>query len=566
MSGLEVVGVVLGAVPLIITALKGYQNLGKKRDAFKRKSLHLDRMIKALDWQQKLILSDVKIVLRNAGLDEMTIDQEVGNGHYQDLFKRPGIQSAVVSVLRENYSTYLEIIHQCEITILGVARAVTFFKEDSWVSEEQYIPFKLLTRQVANGLAGVLFAKSHIDRPGNEFWRRVKFSMRKDDLEISINEIDRLSRLLERLREKSHQDHQFTTQSSSSSTIAVVSMLRKVQIRALRLHKALAQSWAQSCQDPHGARLYLDARVDKFEARKKFSAPYKQNNIEFSITLQNCTNQSYHTCVVEALNFDDFESFSNPKKSAVSFQTTSNVVGTTKRSDVDNICHVLNHCINEKNFLRLYLVGNERLCYEHVSSDISSRSLGRAHDEKMVSLRCLLQDSTYKRVMQLKPRVKLAAMMASTALQLHSTPWCRNLRNETLLFVQDLNGKIDLGNPFVACIIHGNCALSSSCPAQSETELLDLGILILELWHNQTIDVFARDSGLAFDDRFDARRSVARKWISETKDDLLTSVYDAAVRCINCRFDTVDVDLTDHKLNVSIFEGVVKPLWENCRT
>ena len=556
---------VLSAVPLIITALKGYQNLGKTRDKFKRKSLHLGRMIRALDGQQKLILSDVKLVLRNAGLDEMMIDQEVDNCHYQDLFKRPGIQSAVVSVLGDNYSTYLETLHECEITILGVARAVTFFKEDSWVSEEQHFHDKSLTRQVANGLAGVLFTKSRINRSGNEFWRRVKFSMNKDDLESSINEIDKLSSLLERLREKSQQYHQFTIQSSSSSTRAVVSMLRKVQIRALRLHKALAQSWAQSCHDPHGARLYLDARVDKFEACKKFSAPYKQNNIEFSITLQNCTNQSYHTCVVEALSFDDFKSFSTPTNPAVSFQMTSNAVGTPNRSDVDNICHVLNHCMNKKNFLRLYLVENERLCYEHVSSDISTHSLSHAHDEKMVSLQRLLQDPAYKRTMQLRPRVKLAAMMASTALQLHSTPWCRNLRNETMLFVQDLSGQVDLGNPFVACTIHGNCALSSSCPAQSESELLDLGILILELWHNQTIDAFARDSGLAFDDTFDVRRSVARKWISETKDDLLPSFYDAAVRCINCRFDTVDVDLTDHKLNISIFEGVVKPLWENCR-
>lgn len=136
MSGLEVLGVVLGAVPLIITALKGYQNLGKKRDTFKRKSLHLDRMIRALDWQQKLILSDVKIVLRNAGLDEMMIELDVDNCRYQDLFKRSDIENAVASVLRENYSTYLEIIQRCEVAILDVAKALTFYKKDSWVSEK----------------------------------------------------------------------------------------------------------------------------------------------------------------------------------------------------------------------------------------------------------------------------------------------------------------------------------------------------------------------------------------------------------------------------------------------
>jgi hypothetical protein len=137
MSGFEVVGVLLGAAPLIISALEGYQRLGKKRDAFKRKSLHIDRMVRALNWQQKLIHSDVKIVLRNAGLDETTIDQHVGIGRYQDLLRRQDVQDAVSSFLGDNCSTYLEIIQQCESTLLRVAKAVKGFDEDSWVREEQ---------------------------------------------------------------------------------------------------------------------------------------------------------------------------------------------------------------------------------------------------------------------------------------------------------------------------------------------------------------------------------------------------------------------------------------------
>ena len=136
MSGFEVIGVVLGAMPVIISALEGYQKLGKKRDAFKRKSLHIDRMIRALDWQQKLIHSDVKLLLRNAGLDEMTVDLHVGTGRYQDLLRRQEIQDAVSGFLRDNSSTYLEIIQQCENTILHVAKAVKGFDGESWVRGE----------------------------------------------------------------------------------------------------------------------------------------------------------------------------------------------------------------------------------------------------------------------------------------------------------------------------------------------------------------------------------------------------------------------------------------------
>ena len=106
---------VLGAVPLIISALKGYQSLNKRRYDFKRRKLHVDCMIRALDCQQSLILSDVKIVLRNARLDEIMIDEGIGNCHYQDLFKRPDIHSAVASVLRENFSAYVDIFNNVRL-------------------------------------------------------------------------------------------------------------------------------------------------------------------------------------------------------------------------------------------------------------------------------------------------------------------------------------------------------------------------------------------------------------------------------------------------------------------
>lgn len=114
--------------------------------------------------------------------------------------------------------------------------------------------------------------------------------MRKDDIENSIKEIDHLSRLLERLREKSRQEHQVMILSSSGSTRGAVSMLRKVQVRALKLYRALAQSWTQSCRDPHEARLYLDYRADTLEASKK---SFTSNKVEFGVTLQSCTNLSY---------------------------------------------------------------------------------------------------------------------------------------------------------------------------------------------------------------------------------------------------------------------------------
>jgi hypothetical protein len=133
MSGIEVIGIVLSAAPLLIYALEAYLSLGKMRDAFKKKRLHVERMVRALKWQQTLLQSDVRIMLRNAGLNETTLDYGLGYGRLQDLLTHQDVQEAVSSYLGENWTTYLEIIEHGEDTLLSVAKAVKGFAGGSWV-------------------------------------------------------------------------------------------------------------------------------------------------------------------------------------------------------------------------------------------------------------------------------------------------------------------------------------------------------------------------------------------------------------------------------------------------
>ena len=411
-------------------------------------------------------------------------------------------------------------------------------------------------------------ANQGISRPGNDFWKRVRFSMHKDDLESSIQQIDEHSRLLERLREKSQQEQQVIVQSNSSSTKGIVRLLQRVQDRAWKLYQALAKSWLQSCQNSHGARLYLENRMDCFETNKKPMVTHSQGKVEFSITLESCVKPSYCTCIVEVVNTDDSAPENGRiRKPAVSFMAQSIPVRSQQRPPVDNMCKVMTHCAGTKELLKLYLVENGKLSYEQITSDISNCRHCHVHVGKMISLHNLLHDPAYKQLLQqqVKQRVKLAVLMASSALQLHGTPWFRSLRKECLLFGKDVNGNIDLKNPFVDCHVDSGAITGNAYSQQADEQLLDLGIIILELWHNEAIETFTDGAGLILEDTHDSRQSVARKWIAETKDNMLTSIYDASVRCVNCRFDVVNIDLMNKRLTISIFESVIKPLWDNCK-
>jgi hypothetical protein len=60
-------------------------------------------------------------------------------------------------------------------------------------------------------------------------------------------------------------------------------------------------------------------------------------------------------------------------------------------------------------------------------------------------------------------------------------------------------------------------------------------------------------------DTYDCRQSVARSWLREMQAAMLPFVLGAARGVVECRFGGLSVDWDDQKVNMSIFEAVVKP-------
>ena len=68
MSGFEVVGVVLGAVPLIVSALENYKTSKRLWDRFRKTAMHIDELIEALDENKSLIETSVESLLQKADI------------------------------------------------------------------------------------------------------------------------------------------------------------------------------------------------------------------------------------------------------------------------------------------------------------------------------------------------------------------------------------------------------------------------------------------------------------------------------------------------------------------
>ena len=70
MSGLEIVGVVLAAAPIIVAALKRYRATKQIWGWTKHMALHIDDLIEALMENQGLVETSFELLCRAAGIEE----------------------------------------------------------------------------------------------------------------------------------------------------------------------------------------------------------------------------------------------------------------------------------------------------------------------------------------------------------------------------------------------------------------------------------------------------------------------------------------------------------------
>lgn len=113
MSGFEVVGLILGAVPVTIAALEQYKTAHEMLRYFNHKSLYIDRLIHALEEQKFFIESEFEIVLRAAGFDQhaiSTIDAE----YLQAGLLRSDIAEELDRYLGRGYDPYRKALVRCE--------------------------------------------------------------------------------------------------------------------------------------------------------------------------------------------------------------------------------------------------------------------------------------------------------------------------------------------------------------------------------------------------------------------------------------------------------------------
>lgn len=178
-----------------------------------------------------------------------------------------------------------------------------------------------------------------------------------------------------------------------------------------------------------------------------------------------------------------------------------------------------------------------------------------------------------KKAFPRRKRLEIAVILANSMLQLHTGPWlCDRWGKRDIYFFQSHDGFIHTDHPFLVCNFTSDLQVSGTESDRTRLErssgscnssLLSLGILILELWFNQTIESQPfrnKFQGPDGNDNEYTDFNTAQKWQEQAMEEAGLDLHNSTRRCIYCAFGAVSQDLEDEELRRAVYSEVVQPL------
>jgi hypothetical protein len=299
--------------------------------------------------------------------------------------------------------------------------------------------------------------------------RRIKFTVKKSTRERLFAQLEEANNRMRNLLESS--DKTIAARKNRESASPRSLMSRKMNDfwrHAKRLHDALSSAWQCSCAS-HITNLGLEHRTS--------------DKVEFHLLFQLGTAQpkSWHDTRIKMLATSSNTSISvsqhgsnRPPKVRWDITTTApEGSGNPQTTQIQDLCKTLSSkCTG---------------CYGFIDEDeyrfmlYQGSQTTERHEPSVVTLEQLLKGT---RTITRRNRYSLALTLASSYLQLGSTPWLHNqLRKDSIMFLQDpVHRDISLNHPYI-------CQDLSNQIGQTTTgAIAHLGIRLLELCFGSALE------------------------------------------------------------------------------
>ena len=177
----------------------------------------------------------------------------------------------------------------------------------------------------------------------------------------------------------------------------------------------------------------------------------------------------------------------------------------------------------------------------------------------------------------LQQRLRLSATLASSTLQLCTTPWIRDVYSTSSVHFhaaeQDSTASqssplsIIADNPFVIEKVSTTSGGQRAARGLDMNEdVLELGISLLEIWHGRQFVDWTTEMLSCSPTSFTERAMAAKRWLDSTAQDVLPFYLNAVATCVEGAASQLYLGSTwdDSKLPNIICGSVVQPLIQAC--
>lgn len=411
---------------------------------------------------------------------------------------------------------------------------------------------------------------------------RLKLMLGITDIKATIQEIDDGTAALDRFSRLILSNRQTISSDSSRKAVRLAKAFRHIRTFASNLYLAITDGFREECHDSHETRLYLDDRVDiaadilQRVGKASSTTPLMIFDLVFTAGTRP-REQVFYEAGVQVFDEDDCDDKLNLSEDNLVRQDSraDTLVGLSfavqKRASspsrptiasIVSICTAIQEASGSQRRVSFALVGHQP--FGTISDDAPPTQQLQEEPNQTISLKEILQAESTP--LPWKFRMLLALRLASSLLQLLQTRWLERAWSKDAVFflVQPgAQGQVSLNRPFVRCTFGGMRAAARSI--EPKVALLELGILLLEIWHKTTLEARfgLEEAPTAYYDRM-AR---AFEWLDDV-DEPLPDLYDKAVaHClrVNISGDTRFLDWEDTKLWGVICGEIIAPLAKICK-
>ncbi|QGI83570.1 hypothetical protein CEK25_010299 [Fusarium fujikuroi] len=189
MSGFEIAGIVLGSIPLLISATEHYRNSLDRATAFRKWKDVLNSALREFWYQHSSFESSLRIILKDVA-SPLEIEEMIGDPHHE-LWKSRDLSQALQERLKNSYRPYIYVIEDMRAYMKRLATHLDIDRDAG----------------TADDLEAIIKANERLPSAGGlitfEFKRAVKLTMKRKEVQKLLDDMKASNNRLDELRAKS---------------------------------------------------------------------------------------------------------------------------------------------------------------------------------------------------------------------------------------------------------------------------------------------------------------------------------------------------------------------------